>query len=721
MRAHFHRAVIVAFACAAGSAWADHTINVDGSNSDWSGISTCIPEPSSDGQGGVDLDRTCVTNDNASGDQGKLYMLFEATKNFPNQNLYIGFAIDLDNDGMITSGHDEVYAVYYQNKNSPVLQVFDAQTYTYKRQYTSKSSCGGTSTSDGWSEKKSGQVAEFGISYGCLRFNASGSGRQYGSDIGPFMMGVYPNFDLTDEVYYDGTADVLVTSATPAIYPALTARSGQVRLFWTNPVDHAGTLIVRSEVPFTTFDFVPSNGTAYTQGDTIQRLDLSHWPWTVREFKIVFAEHQGQSTSFTDTTVTDGTRYYYKVFNHRAGYIYASGDTPVPGGLFAEPRSSTSGGPLWCYSSSFTSLQQPLVEAGAGVFTSGNGGVLLGLRTAPGQANDGDELFRPTSLGGAIQARFPIVPLHGRSGKYILTGTQNGTVAAVNTATGVPLWKVPGSTFGGNQVLSYVSAQLYDYTNPNIPAGAAFRAANPGRDLIFVPTRVSGTSNTYKVVALSGVDGSVVWQSGNMSPILGGITVDYPTNRLYVPTATNSSGSLKILSSLTGAQVGTLSVGSVKYGVVKANDGTPSGELVVVNDSGTAYGFNLGWTTSPPAPSWSGSIGGAPVSFPLPVPSGFLVATSSAVKRFAISGTKATQVWSRSVTNSSGPWLHYQNEYVWVGSSDLKVHGITYASGTDNKTVTAPGSRPGMPNIDTTTNRLVVGLEDGRVCAFALP
>ena len=321
-----------------------------------------------------------------------------------------------------------------------------------------------------------------------------------------------------------------------------------------------------------------------------------------------------------------------------------------------------------------------------------------------------------------MQSGFTRVPLYGRSGSYIIVGTQNGQVAVVNPNNGTTVLSVAGSSFGGNFIQAFIPVQLYSYAN------AAFKAAQPNRDLIFVPTRISGTNN-YKVVALSSVNGSKIWESAPTSPILGGMLVDYANNRLYVPTS-DSATSVQILSTLDGTLVGTLSVGAVSRGVTMdyyANGG--AGQLIVVNDSGTAYGFPMNWTGTPTAASWNTSVGGTPVGLPMPISGGFVISvktgtTTGAVNKITFSTAGAATTQSVSISKPSNPTFEIvNNQYtrVWVGSSDQKLHGIDFNAWTDVVQLNAPGTTPGTPSIDSTTHRIVAGTEDGRLCSFVVP
>ena len=119
---------------------------------------------------------------------------------------------------------------------------------------------------------------------------------------------------------------------------------------------------------------------------------------------------------------------------------------------------------------------------------------------------DGNERWRPVQLEAVVQARPLLVPLVDRAGNYMFTADQAGKAYLINSATGQVVWVGNGNIPIGTRIQAQAVTQLYDY------ADAAFQAANgsPRRDLAFFGTRNSSTTNN-RVVALSSVNGSIVW------------------------------------------------------------------------------------------------------------------------------------------------------------------------------------------------------------------
>jgi hypothetical protein len=496
----------------------------------------------------------------------------------------------------------------------------------------------------------------------------------------------------------------------------LVALAGPSRntLLWTNPVDHDGVLVLRAagSAPNT----APAPGQRYVPGNTIGNAT------------VVYADELSVASSFVDTGLTNGTAYSYRVFNHDALYRYSAGNIPSSLGLKSTPTGRGPGEPLWCYSVGFSSLQQPITEVGVGIFTSNNSGRLTANLTNTATAElDGDERWRPVKLQGVVQSRFPLVPLHGLSGQYILTGDQAGFPYAIRADTGEILWR--GASLGIIQ--SFPVVQLHDY------ADTAYKAAHPNRDLAFFATRL-GTGTDNKVVALDAATGAPVWTyaPGDLGMVSGGMLIDYTYNRLYVGARSNggSLASLRVLNSLTGAELARLSLGDIDFGLVRYG----SAPLALVTSSdGTVYGVDMAKMTV----AWSAGVATRPSAsvpafsqFARPVTSGFVVSILGAtdaegrVERWSLTttttGTTVKKLWSTPIPSPSGSFSATLGgvQRLYVGGKDEKVHELDMGTGVDGKQLSLPGALAvGTPTVDTSVSRLHVGTQDGRVCAFPVP
>ena len=498
-----------------------------------------------------------------------------------------------------------------------------------------------------------------------------------------------------------------ITFAPTALVEAgvLTAVSGPNTntLLWNNPGVHDGALVLRSTagVPNT----APSNGVNYSIGAVLGNAT------------VVYNDMQSFAPRMTDQGLTNGTRYYYRVFNHDKYFIYSAGNVPSSSGVFSEPTSRVAPAPLYCYSVGFPTLIQPVTELNTAVYSASNSYGVSANLTSGTVSLDGQERWRPRILSGAAQGRFPVVPLQGQTGNYILVGDQAGKAYALDSSTGSTFWTGNGGTALGSAIQAQVGVQLYAYAN------AAFRTANPNRDLVLVATRNSSSTNN-KLYALSSVDGSVVWTyaPAAMDIASGGVLVDYANNRIWLGVRAGgvNQPSLHVINSLTGAPVTTFQLGDIDLPI---NRDSQSNQAYVTTNAGMAYGYDL----NSMAQRWSFNTG-VLNAYIFPTGNGFIASIKGPpgqVQWYAVnpSNGQVTPVWATpvSISGPTGIRIDYVNQKVFVGSSDGKVHQIDIATGVDQKQVTVSTQQLGTPTIDTTANRLTVGGMDGRLCAFQLP
>jgi outer membrane protein assembly factor BamB len=528
----------------------------------------------------------------------------------------------------------------------------------------------------------------------------------------------------TNTLRVDAPVTVFVNRVMPEV-DSLVAVAGQGRntLVWTNPSDHDGVLVLRAVD--TAPDTAPEPGRRYAPGETLGNAT------------VVYSDELSVASTFEDTGLTNGTAYVYRVHNHDSLYRYSPGNAPQSLGLKSVPTSRGPGQPLWCYSVGFSTLQQPITELGVGIFTSNTSGrVTANLTNTSTPSLDGNERWRPVQLPGAVQSRFPIVPLSGRSGQYIITGDQAGYAQAIRTDTGELLWR---STTSLGTIQSFPVVQLYNTAVTN----ADYKAAFPNRDLAFFATRLStGTDN--KVVALDAATGAPVWTyaPGDLGMVSGGMMIDYTYNRLYVGARSNggSLDSLRVLSTLTGTELARLSLGDIDFGIVRYGSTTPPVALVT-NSDGTVYGLDMVAMTV----SWSASVASRPSAsvpafsqYARPVNRGFVVSILGAtdaegrVERWEVippaAGTTdpptVNKLWSTPIPSPSGTFSATLGgvQRLYVGGKDEKVHELDFTTGADGKQLSLPGALAiGTPTVDTTVSRLHVGTQDGRVCAFQVP
>jgi outer membrane protein assembly factor BamB len=523
----------------------------------------------------------------------------------------------------------------------------------------------------------------------------------------------------TNTLCVDAPVTLFVNRAVPEV-DALVAIAGQNRntLVWSNPSEHDGVLVLRAvgTAPHT----APEPGRRYAAGETLGNAT------------VVYSDEVSVASTVEDTGLTNGTAYVYRVHNHDTLYRYSPGNAPHSLGLKSTPTSRAAGQPLWCYSVGFSTLQQPITELGVGIFSANTSGrVTANLTNTATPVLDGNERWRPVQLLGAVQSRFPIVPLSGLSGQYIVTGDMAGYAQVIRTDTGEFLWR--SSTPLGT-IQSFPVVQLHDTASTN----AAYKAAFPGRDLAFFATRLStGTGN--KVVALDAATGAPVWTyaPGDLGMVSGGMLIDYAYNRLYVGARSNGGAlaSLRILDSLTGTELARLSLGDIDFGLVRY--GSAVNLALVTNSDGTVYGVDMvGMKVS-----WSAAVASRPSAsvpafsqFARPVNGGFVVSILGAtdaegrVERWSVTtsstGTTVKKLWSTPIPSPSGSFSFTSGgvQRLYVGGKDEKLHELDITTGVDGKQLSLPGALAiGTPTVDHTVSRLHVGTQDGRICAFPVP
>jgi len=507
-----------------------------------------------------------------------------------------------------------------------------------------------------------------------------------------------------------GTIGVLPASAPEGSSFVALSRSSSNILIWSNPASrHDGVLILRSTagVPNT----APTRLTAYSIGAAIGNAT------------VVYVDNQSFAGRMTDQGLTNGTRYYYRLFNHDQYNVYAPGNAPTSSGIFSDPTSGVSPSPQWCYNVGLPTTQQPFTDFGTAIYTSSNARTFTGNQLSSDPNLNGYERWRPVQLSGVVQSRPIVFPLFGSANPFILTGDQSGFTYKIDPQTGQIVWTGNGGASIGS-VQAQAGVQLNQYANN------AFTTAYPNRDLVYFGTHTLSTTNN-QVWALSSVDGSVAWtySPGNLDIISGGMMVDYANNRLWVGSRAGSGGtqpSLRVLSVFNPPSVvASINLGDIDNPVV---ENPISNEAYVVTRSGVLYGYDVNTMTQ----NWTLNLG-APVSgYLVTVGYGFIVSTNTGVQRYYVNPTThtVTAQWPNSTTPSPTPVtgpsavrIDFAAGKCYLGDANGNLHRLDLATGVDERQAAVSTQALGMPSLDTTTSpaRLSVGSLDGRLCVMGLP
>lgn len=516
----------------------------------------------------------------------------------------------------------------------------------------------------------------------------------------------------TTEVRTEGSVTVFINSPPTAVSSLVgLASPAKVQLNWTNPANHDGVLVLRS-TGTTAPNTAPTSGTTYTAGQTIGNAT------------VMYFDTLSFSSSFTDTSVTNGTNYIYKVYNHDQYNVYSSGDIPTTAGISGAPTPGTLRTPLWCYNVGAQVGLQPSIELGTTVYSSNMTGSVTANVSSTNSSTNGSERWRPARLVGNVQSRMLAVPLANRSGTYLLVGDQSGYAYALDASTGSPIWPTvngAGNAGGpiGTRIQAQPAAQLRSRSN------AAFQAAHPA-DLLFYATADTATHTNNRVWALNSTDGSQRWvyNPADLDWVNGGMLVDYTNNRLWVAAlSTSGQASLRVINTLNGAEVARASLGSISHPVAW---GFATSEVYITTDAGTVYAFPLTFTPPTLTASWS-YVTGAQSNYAFPTNEGFIASLANSVQRYSVNPTTkvVTPIWATppAVTAPSGVRVEYASQKIFVGDNAGNLHQIDVTTGAIDTTVSVGTAALATPTIDPnfTPKRLYVGGSDGRLCTYAVP
>jgi outer membrane protein assembly factor BamB len=524
-----------------------------------------------------------------------------------------------------------------------------------------------------------------------------------------FRVDLLDVYNITTNKY---TTETVVVATTPPDVTKFTATSGngKVTLYWTNPATHDGVLILRVTGDATTCsppDTSPEDGREYTAGNTIGNATV-----------VYTDKNSSPVTSYQNSGLTNGTKYCYKVYNHDTDFIYATGDVPSVNGLRGMPTSGVEPNPKWVYSVGVATMLTPTVNPGVGVYTASNLGYVNALSTSTG-----NELWRPSDVGGAIQNKMTVTTLSTGQGPWIFTGAQNGYGYAINASNGQVVWSTDLRTNPTDIIMAAPIIHSRRFGSSSFNAKYAY-------DLVYFVTRndtaISRTNN--KVFALNATNGAIVWtfnQSGgnNVDMIVAPPAMDYFHDKLFVMSYAGAAGNQPSLWVLDLLNDGAL-LASYNYGDLDA-PGTFSGSsrayISFPARSGIVYSLN----TSDYAQRWTWDTGaGAGNSFSQLVRTtdGFAFAGAGKVYRIADNGTYASQTWAVSVAGPSSVLVTSSENTMHVGSSDGKLYQLAYSDGSVQYYKTL-GSAAGSPGGDISAGSagIVVGTLGGSVFKFATP
>jgi hypothetical protein len=167
--------------------------------------------------------------------------------------------------------------------------------------------------------------------------------------------------------------------AADPVYFSATGQSGQAILYWSSTLP---VVVLRKTAAFTTE--APASGVSYATNDTIGTAT------------VVYA---GSAQTVTQTGLTNGTTYYYKIFAQDTTPCYSAGTalktTPVAGPA-----------PAWSYTMAGGSMLNGGIAGVGNIYTSSNADNIVSLNTA-----DGTHTWDPLATTAAIQGNLTYIPI----------------------------------------------------------------------------------------------------------------------------------------------------------------------------------------------------------------------------------------------------------------------------------------------------------------------
>jgi outer membrane protein assembly factor BamB len=324
-----------------------------------------------------------------------------------------------------------------------------------------------------------------------------------------------------------------------------------------------------------------------------------------------------------------------------------------------------------------------------------NGPSVVALGTAAGART-----VDPAPLGSVPSSGTPAVQL-GNGLRGLFAADTGGGVTAVDLASGGVAWSrtlAPESFVGG--VTGALSSML----------PAAY-----GTDVLFLG------STTGNLLALDARTGAPLWTLPVGTAVRSLATYDFTATswRLYV--ATDGGGILAydlVGAAQPGAPAWTSAAAAYTLGCISQSTtslacATSAGEVQLVDKASGAVTASLLTGLTTPTSLWRAGSGA------------LVVSNASQVVRLTVSAGALAESGRYAPGLTLGkPQVFVADGFVYVGGSDLMVHKLSLSNLAEilpaaALTSPAAGAVLGQPAYDTTTDRLLVGVSDGRV--WALP
>ena len=518
------------------------------------------------------------------------------------------------------------------------------------------------------------------------------------------------------------------------------AGNGNVALTWTNPSPitgstvleaYAGVLILRQKDKAVAATSVPTDGTTYSQCNTIgSNNDV-----------VVFVD-ASNATSFTDNGVCGGLtndhEYFYKVFAVDTAHNYstvcgtassgtgacAANASAVAPEVAAVPSATTQYQAAWVVNTLAASLAPPGLNPGTSIVTGSNK-LVFDIN-----ASTGVPITTPVSIGGTVAGRAAVIDSADSSIGHdvVYVPAQDDFVYAINSGTGAFDWIVSPASV---PFVAGASVQLKAFSSVGYTLA---------QDLVVAGTHNTATTNANQIFGLNANTGSVIWtHTGAPGPNTGldimssEPMVDYVNNAIWVTSRSNggtAQPSLWKLDPNLGTVLFSAKLGPIDYGPTLA----PQSDVLFVSVNGgalTAIDPVTGATFGSVNPGDGGVKNSAAVAtFSMPYTVVFTTNTQVWSYQFSCATTPClagggtfTKLWGgTAVNNPSAPLTFYGISKVYVGGGDGKIHELDLNTGVDGKQRLLNTSvTVGDVGIDLVLNNVLASASDGRSYAFAIP
>ena len=341
-------------------------------------------------------------------------------------------------------------------------------------------------------------------------------------------------------IYADTAADNTAPNAPTA--PAATnsgAGSGNLTVSWTAPgtgVDNGGYMVVRGTADPTT---APNVNGIYAVGNTVAASQT--------------VAYVGTNVSFTDTGLTNGTTYYYRIYTFDKAYNYsaAAGAAAVSAAPVAPPTISTSGTLAAVNTTYGTASASPTS------FTVSGSNMSAGITVTPPAG------FEVSQTAGGASG-------YAGSGTAITVGS-SGTISSTTVYVRLAATASAGSSpYSGNIALSSPGATSVNVATVSSTVTKAALTITAGNQTVSYGTAVSTVTGAGNYTATGFVNSET-------SSVIGG-TASYTTT---YTTTTSAGSNVATITPVTGSLTATNysfspANGNISVTAIAPTIGTPS-------------------------------------------------------------------------------------------------------------------------------------------------